>query len=120
MRRLLRRTIAAPVEEVWRTLTDHVAVTAWAGVTPARLSPGYPVVGEHALWWDHGVLLHDEILDVQPERRLHSRLRRGSLLVLEDYRLHPLGPRTTRLLTEWRGHPGLVIPSATAAAAFLA
>lgn len=93
-------------------LTDPAEVTAWAGVRPARLSADYPTVGEHALWWDGSVLLHDEILDVQPERRLYSRLRRGSLLVIEDYRLRPLGHRGTELLAEWRGHPALVVPSA--------
>ena len=110
----LRRTIAAPTSDVWRALTDPGLVTTWAGVTAARLSAHYPTAGDHALWWDNGTLLHDKILAVEPERLLTSRLQRGPHLVLEEYRLRPLGPRTTLLHADWRGHAALVAGSAHA------
>jgi hypothetical protein len=109
VRLALRLAIAAPVDKVWRALTDPDQVTAWAGVQPVRLQPDYPVAGEHALWREaDGTLLHDEILIVVPERRLQSRLRRGPALVLEDYVLCPAGRAGTTLRAEWRGHPALV------------
>jgi hypothetical protein len=102
--------VAAPVATVWRALTDPAIVTMWAGVTPVRLAAGYPQPGEHALWREsNGGLLHDLILNVEPERRLTSRLTRGSCWVMEDYLLDARGARATRLRAEWRGHAALAL-----------
>ena len=41
------------------------------------LPDGYPTAGQRAIWRDNGVLLRDDILIAEPERRLVSRLARG-------------------------------------------
>ena len=100
--------IGAPIERVWRALTDPSEVTRWAQVDPVHLPDGYPAAGQYALWRDRGgVLLHDIILRVERERRLTSRLHVGPWLVLEEYLLTPSGERRTRLRASWRGHPAL-------------
>jgi uncharacterized protein YndB with AHSA1/START domain len=100
--------IGAPIERVWRALTDPSEVTRWAQVEPVRVPDGYPAAGQYALWRDRGgVLLHDVILRVEARRRLTSRLHVGPWLVLEEYLLSPAGRRNTRLRVTWRGHPAL-------------
>ncbi len=112
----LRRTIPAPPADVWFALTDSETVATWAGVRPARLRADYPAAGERALWRDGTTVLHDDILAVEPERLLRSRLRRGPFLVLEEYRLTSRGMHATELLAEWRGHPALVLGNDAAVA----
>lgn len=98
--------IAAAVSRVWRALTTPDEVETWAGVTAVSLPPTYPAAGDYARWWDRGVLLHDYIVAVEPERTLESRLERGSDLVIERYALRA-GGGATRLRATWRGHPRL-------------
>lgn len=105
----VRRMIPAPIDVVWRALTDPEEVSAWAEVVPVRLRRDYPAAGEHALWRvRNGVLLHDEILNVVDRRELVSRLRTGPWLAIETYRIAPAGPGATTLLADWRGNPALV------------
>jgi uncharacterized protein YndB with AHSA1/START domain len=106
----MRLTIPVAPTLAWHALTDPCEVATWSGLRPIRLEPDYPVAGEHALWREHdGVVLHDEILAVDPERRLYSRLRRGPWLAVETYLLAPAGTHATTLRAEWRGHPALVL-----------
>ncbi len=107
MRTTINLDVNAPVDRLWFALTDPCAVVAWAGVTPADVPHDYPRPRQHATWWDGAVLLHDEIVAVDPQRRLASRLRRGSHHAVEDYRLTRTGRATSRLLATWRGSPRL-------------
>jgi hypothetical protein len=107
----LRLTIPVPTTAVWRALTDVAEVSEWTGLEAVTTGIDYPIAGEWAIWRDpsSGVLLHDEILTVDPGRRLRSRLRRGPWLAIEDYVVEAAGPRSTTLRAEWRGHPILVV-----------
>lgn len=107
MRTAIALVIAAPVDRVWRALTVPAEVEQWAGVAAHDVPPGYPRAGDHARWSDRGVVLHDYIVAVLPERLLASRLTRGSDLVVERYDLRPAGTSATRLRATWLGHPGL-------------
>ena len=107
MRTAVSLVIAAPVDRVWRALTVPAEVERWAGVTAHEVPPGYPRAGQHARWDDRGIMLHDYIVTVVPERLLASRLTRGSDLVVERYDLRPAGGSATGLRATWLGHPGL-------------
>jgi hypothetical protein len=97
--------IGAPVGRVWRALTVPAEVERWAGVTAIDVPDSYPASGDYARWWDRGVVLHDYIVDLEPECLLVSRLLRGPHLVVERYDLRPAGRAATLFQASWRGHP---------------
>ena len=101
-------TIAAPIARVWQALIDPDVVALWSALDPVFLPPGYPAAGQHAIWADHGALLHDWIVAVEPSRKLVSRLAMGPWQVNEEYALVPRGNRSTVLRAIWSGHPKLV------------
>ena len=109
MRTRITLTIAAPIGRVWRALTDPEVVTGWAAVEPVVLPAGYPTAGQRAIWRDRSVLLIDDIVAVEPERLMVSRLAMGPWRVNETYALQPRGARSTILSAAWRGHPALAI-----------
>jgi uncharacterized protein YndB with AHSA1/START domain len=95
--------IAAPVERVWRALTDPAEVTAWDGVEPLDVAGDYPVVGQHARWRSAlgplRLTLHDRITAVEPLERFAARIDVAFVHVEEEYRLARAGGGT-RLVTD--------------------
>lgn len=83
--------IDAPVERVWRALTQPAEVSQWDGAVPILIPDGYPAPGQHALWRTRlgpfPVKLHDRVHTVVPLSRLGSTIDVGFIHVDEDYRL---------------------------------
>lgn len=83
--------IEAPPARVWAALTEPDQVTAWDGVVPLAVPPGYPAPGHHARWRTHlgpvPLTLHDRVQAVEPGRRLASAIAVGVVRVAEEYRL---------------------------------
>ncbi len=84
--------IHAAVGRVWRALCDPAEVAAWdPGVAGALDAPAdYPAPGQRVRWRVSSGpfrILHDRILEVVPERMLHSALGLGPWRYDELYTL---------------------------------
>ncbi len=90
-------------ERVWRALTEPAELVAWDDdmLAPAQSLPRYPVPGQHALWryrlGSLQLVMHDRPVEIDPPKRLRSRLNVGSMRLDRTFSLHPLDNRQTRL-----------------------
>ncbi len=88
---------------VWRALTDPAELVGWdAGMlAPAGSMTSYPFAGQHACWrYQIGsvqLVMHDRPLEIDPQRRLRSRLNVGSMRYERTFNLQPEPPEQTRL-----------------------
>ena len=93
--------IRAPVDRVWRGLSDPAEVLQWdSGVTRALdAPPDYPRPGQHVRWRLRSGLfrqLHDWPIEVAPDETLRSILTLGPYEMDETYSLTET-PEGTRL-----------------------
>ena len=97
----LTTTIHAPIDRVWRALSDPTEVTQWDATVVEALDapPDYPQPGQHVRWRiaNSNALLHDRPQHVEPPTRLHSHLALNRDRLDETYNLTALDPTTTRL-----------------------
>jgi uncharacterized protein YndB with AHSA1/START domain len=101
---VVRVTIAAPIERVWRALCDPVEVSVWDGARPAAVPPDYPRAGQHArwraTWFGVPVVLHDRVRAVEAPRRLAARITYAAVDVDEEYRLDATTAGTTTVTSD--------------------
>jgi len=83
--------IGAPVPVVWEALTVPARVSAWDGVEPVDVPPGYPAPGQHARWRARlgplRLTLHDRVRAVDPGLCLASTIDVAFVHVEERYTL---------------------------------
>ena len=96
--------ISAPVERVWRALTDPDEVRVWDGVVPVDVPVDYPKVGQHALWRSafgpFRLTLHDRITVVEAMECMAATIDIAFVHVDEEYRLRPTAEGGTMLVTD--------------------
>lgn len=115
----LERTLDAPVETVWRYLTEAELRSRWfMGGTDATPESGFDLVVDHDKLSDEkdvpypesyaafkGAVWHEEVLRFEPPRLLETTFQGGKNGTV-TYELHPDGDRTRLILT----HSGITSP----------
>ncbi len=96
--------IDAPLERVWRALTEPTEVTRWDGAVPIAVPEGYPAPGQYARWRTRlgplRVTLHDRVHTVVPHSRLASTIDMGFVHIEEDYHLSSPSGHGVELISE--------------------
>ena len=105
--RLITVTMATVIESdaqrVWRAITDPSEIVAWDErmLAPADDLTQYPFAGQHARWryrlGSIQLVMHDRLLEIEPPRRLRSRMSAGSIGYERTFTLQPESPQRTRL-----------------------
>ena len=95
--------IDSKVDRVWRALTDPDEIVAWDErmLAPADDLSRYPFSGQHVRWryrlGSVQLVMHDRPLEIDPPRRLRSRMNTGSMGYERTFNLQPESPQRTRL-----------------------